>query len=102
MADCSLVGGLDIKGEDESFDFGSGAGFYVDATKDPWSKGYKMYTYITQELPTALFSHFSQLDGNRVSISGHSMGGHGALTLVRRRAKVETARRASAKDYGSF
>lgn len=73
--------GLGVEGEDESYDFGSGAGFYVDATKSPWSKGYKMYSYITDELPKALFSHFKELDGSRVSITGHSMGGHGALTL---------------------
>ncbi|KAI9849623.1 MAG: hypothetical protein M1837_002748 [Sclerophora amabilis] len=74
-------GGLKIEGEDDAYDFGSGAGFYVDATKEPWSKGYKMYSYITDELPKSLFSHFAQLDGNRVSITGHSMGGHGALTM---------------------
>jgi len=73
--------GLNIAGEDESYDFGSGAGFYVDATKEPYSKGYKMYSYITDELPQALFAHFKELDGSRVSITGHSMGGHGALTL---------------------
>lgn len=73
--------GLEIAGEDESYDFGSGAGFYVDATQDPWTKGYNMYSYITDELPKALFNHFKELDGNRVSITGHSMGGHGALTL---------------------
>ncbi|MCJ1363194.1 hypothetical protein MMC16_002301 [Acarospora aff. strigata] len=73
--------GLKIEGEDDSYDFGSGAGFYVDATKEPWSKGYKMYSYITEELPKALFSAFEQLDSSRVSITGHSMGGHGALTL---------------------
>jgi len=73
--------GLGIEGEDEGWDFGTGAGFYVDATKEPWSKGYKMYTYINEELPKALFSSFDQLDSNKVSITGHSMGGHGALTL---------------------
>ncbi|KAM0715948.1 hypothetical protein Q7P37_008462 [Cladosporium fusiforme] len=73
--------GLAIQGEDESYDFGSGAGFYVDATKEPYSKGYKMYSYITEELPKALFSQFKELDSSRVSITGHSMGGHGALTL---------------------
>jgi S-formylglutathione hydrolase len=76
------LGGLQIEGEDEAYDFGSGAGFYVDATKDPWSKGYKMYSYITKELPEALFSSFKELDSSKVSITGHSMGGHGALTLV--------------------
>jgi len=73
--------GLKIAGEDDSWDFGSGAGFYVDATKAPYDKGYKMYSYITEELPEALFQEFSQLDSTRMSISGHSMGGHGALTL---------------------
>ncbi|KAF1991905.1 S-formylglutathione hydrol [Aulographum hederae CBS 113979] len=73
--------GLKIEGEDDAYDFGSGAGFYIDATKEPWSKGYNMYTYITSELPQALFSSFEQLDKERVSITGHSMGGHGALTL---------------------
>ena len=73
--------GLGIEGEDETYDFGSGAGFYVDATKEPYSKGYKMYSYITEELPKALFAEFKELDGGRVSITGHSMGGHGALTL---------------------
>ena len=75
-------GDLKIQDEDVSYDFGTGAGFYVDATKEPWSGGYRMYSYITDELPKALFSHFTQLDADRVSITGHSMGGHGALTLV--------------------
>ncbi|KAI4203661.1 MAG: hypothetical protein LQ350_001662 [Teloschistes chrysophthalmus] len=73
--------GLKIQGEDDSYDFGSGAGFYVDATQEPWSNGYKMYSYITSELPQTVFSSFPQVDGSRVSIFGHSMGGHGALTL---------------------
>ncbi|KUJ20917.1 putative esterase [Mollisia scopiformis] len=73
--------GLKIQGEDDSYDFGSGAGFYIDATADPWSKNYKMESYITSELPKALFSSFPELDSSRVSITGHSMGGHGALTL---------------------
>ncbi|KAM3419214.1 S-formylglutathione hydrolase [Cercospora zeina] len=73
--------GLGHAGEDDAYDFGSGAGFYVDATQEPYSKGYKMYSYITKELPEQLFSSFKELDGSRVSIFGHSMGGHGALTL---------------------
>merc|ERR1712072_739627 len=73
--------GLGISGEDESYDFGSGAGFYVDATKDPYQGKYSMYSYITKELPEALTAHFQELDGKRMSITGHSMGGHGALTL---------------------
>ena len=72
---------MDIEGEDKDWDFGTGAGFYVDATKAPYDKGYKMYTYITKELPPALYNQFSQLDSSKVSIMGHSMGGHGALTL---------------------
>lgn len=77
-----VLGGLKIEGEDDSYDFGSGAGFYIDATKAPWDKGYKMYSYITEELPKTVFSAFDQIDSSRVSITGHSMGGHGALTLV--------------------
>lgn len=73
--------GLKIEGEDDSYDFGSGAGFYIDATKEPYSKGYKMYSYVTKELPEALYKQFSELDSGKVSIMGHSMGGHGALTL---------------------
>ncbi|KAL9601147.1 MAG: hypothetical protein Q9219_002746 [cf. Caloplaca sp. 3 TL-2023] len=73
--------GLKIQGEDDAYDFGTGAGFYVDATKEPWSKGYNMYSYITSELPKTVFENFEQIDGSRVSIFGHSMGGHGALTL---------------------
>ena len=74
--------GLGIPGEDDSYDFGSAAGFYVDATKEPWSQGYKMYSYITEELPKVVLEAFKQIDGTKISIFGHSMGGHGALTLV--------------------
>lgn len=77
------IGGLNIPGEADSYDFGTGAGFYVDATKPPYDDGYNMYTYITEELPATVFAAFPQLDSERVSITGHSMGGHGALTLVR-------------------
>ncbi|KAL2437084.1 S-formylglutathione hydrolase [Exophiala dermatitidis] len=70
-----------IQGEDDSWDFGTGAGFYVDATASPWSNNYKMYSYITEELPKTVFENFDQIDSSRVSISGHSMGGHGALSL---------------------
>jgi len=73
--------GFGIKGENDNWDFGNGAGFYVDATIDPWSTNYNMYTYITEELPKTVFSAFDQIDPNRVSITGHSMGGHGALSL---------------------
>ncbi|KAL5051157.1 hypothetical protein BDW71DRAFT_83605 [Aspergillus fruticulosus] len=76
--------GLDIPGENDSWDFGTGAGFYVNATKEPYNKGYNMYTYVTEELPATVFEAFPQLDSSRVSITGHSMGGHGALTLFLR------------------
>lgn len=76
------IGGLNIQGEDDAYDFGSGAGFYVDATKAPYNAGYNMYSYVTDELPQTVFAAFPQLDASRVGITGHSMGGHGALTLV--------------------
>ena len=73
--------GLAIPGEAESWDFGLGAGFYVDATQPPWSRGYRMYSYVAKELPALIQSSFP-VDGERVGISGHSMGGHGALTIA--------------------
>jgi S-formylglutathione hydrolase len=76
--------GTDTPGETESWDFGAGAGFYINATKEPWSKHYRMYDYIVDELPSELFTTFPELDENNVSITGHSMGGHGALTLFLR------------------
>ncbi len=69
-----------IKGEDNDYDFGSGAGFYIDATQKPWSKNYQMYSYIVDELQSLIIKNFS-IDANRQGITGHSMGGHGALTL---------------------
>lgn len=72
--------GAGIEGEDESYDFGSGAGFYCDATREPWSRNYRMYSYVTRELPAIVAEHFPH-DAGRQGISGHSMGGHGALTL---------------------
>ncbi|KAI9786078.1 MAG: hypothetical protein M1816_008106 [Peltula sp. TS41687] len=76
--------GLNIPGEDEAYDFGTGAGFYIDATQAPWSTHYRMYSYVNDELPSQLFAHFPQLDSTRVSLTGHSMGGHGALTIYLR------------------
>lgn len=67
-----------ISGEDDDSDLGSGAGFYVDATVAPWSKHYRMFSYVTEELPALIGEHFSA-DGSRQGICGHSMGGHGAL-----------------------
>ena len=69
--------GSELPGEHDSYDFGSGAGFYVNATQSPWSQHYHMYDYVTRELPALVSQHFP-LNG-RESISGHSMGGHGAL-----------------------
>jgi S-formylglutathione hydrolase len=64
-----------------AYDFGLGAGFYVNATREPWSRHYKMYDYVANELP-ALINQKFPVDEERVSISGHSMGGHGALTIA--------------------
>ncbi len=75
--------GLDLPGEHDAYDLGSGAGFYVDATQGPWAEHYRMYSYVTQELPTKVESHFN-LDGDRRGVFGHSMGGHGALVLALR------------------
>ncbi|XP_013113537.2 S-formylglutathione hydrolase [Stomoxys calcitrans] len=69
---------VNIPGEDASYDFGSGAGFYVNATKEPWSKNYHMYSYVTEELVELVNKNFAVLP-NKKSIFGHSMGGHGAL-----------------------
>lgn len=70
-----------IAGEDEDWDLGTGAGFYVDATQNPWQKHYKMYSYIVEELPNLIAAHFPILR-DRVGIFGHSMGGHGALVCA--------------------
>ncbi|KJS09744.1 MAG: S-formylglutathione hydrolase [Gammaproteobacteria bacterium BRH_c0] len=64
-----------------NYDFGLGAGFYVNATQQPWASHYRMYDYIVTELPALVTAHFP-VDANRQSISGHSMGGHGALTIA--------------------
>ena len=72
--------GLAIPGEDASYDFGLGAGFYVDATEPPWSRGYRMYSYVTGELPRTIAENFP-VESGRTGIFGHSMGGHGALTI---------------------
>ncbi|XP_058807535.1 S-formylglutathione hydrolase isoform X2 [Phymastichus coffea] len=70
--------GVNIPGEDDSWDFGSGAGFYVDATQEPWKSHYQMFSYVTKELPALINEKFSVLS-DKQSIMGHSMGGHGAL-----------------------
>lgn len=74
--------GVDIPGENDSYDFGSGAGFYVNATQAPWNQHYKMYDYIADELPALVNANFPV--NGREAISGHSMGGHGALVLALR------------------
>lgn len=76
--------GLNLPGEKDAYDFGEAASFYIDAKKAPFDKNYKMETYLTSELPDTLFGDKdlgAKLDRERVSIAGHSMGGHGALTL---------------------
>lgn len=70
-------------GDDTDWDFGLGAGFYVDATQAPWRDGYRMYSYVTQELPALIAANFP-VDGRRLGIFGHSMGGHGALVAALR------------------
>ena len=64
-----------------AYDMGLGAGFYVNATQQPWAEHYEMYSYITDELPALINGEFP-VDSQRASISGHSMGGHGALTIA--------------------
>ncbi|MEQ8165628.1 MAG: S-formylglutathione hydrolase [Alphaproteobacteria bacterium] len=77
--------GAGIPGEDDDWDFGAAAGFYLDATELPWSRNYNMYSYVTQELSDIIFGHFPA-DEARQGIFGHSMGGHGALTIALKNA----------------
>ena len=70
----------DAVADDEAYDFGKGAGFYVDATQAPWTPHFRMWTYVTEELPALVGAHFP-VDLARQGIMGHSMGGHGALTV---------------------
>lgn len=69
--------GCNIEGEDESWDFGTGAGFYVDSTEAKWKDNYRMYSYVTKELPQLVNDNFPT--NGKQSVMGHSMGGHGAL-----------------------
>ena len=75
--------GTGVAGADESWDFGTAAGFYLDATQPPWAAHWRMESYITQELPLLLAQHFA-VSGSALGVFGHSMGGHGALTLALR------------------
>lgn len=77
--------GLGVAGEAESWDFGVGAGFYLNATQEKWRQNWRMYDFIMTELPAVLQEHFGgQLDLGRAAISGHSMGGHGAIMMALR------------------
>jgi len=69
--------------DEDGWDFGKGAGFYVDATQEPWSANYRMWSYVTEELPALVAAEFPA-DMERQGITGHSMGGHGALTVALR------------------
>lgn len=75
--------GAGIETEDDHWDFGTGAGFYVDATRSPWSAHYRMYSYVTEELPAVIAQNFP-VRSEATGIFGHSMGGHGALTIALR------------------
>ena len=70
--------------DDEGYDFGKGAGFYVDAAQEPWAAHFRMRSYIEQELPALIAEQFPMADMTRQGITGHSMGGHGALTTALR------------------
>lgn len=70
--------------DDDGYDFGQGAGFYVDATEAPWKDNFRMRSYVETELPALIASEFPMVDMDRQSITGHSMGGHGALTIALR------------------
>nr|WP_314093866.1 S-formylglutathione hydrolase [uncultured Shinella sp.] len=73
--------GNDVPDELTNWQMGKGAGFYLDATQAPWAEHYQMYSYITEELPNFLRQHF-RMDMDRQGIFGHSMGGHGAMTIA--------------------
>ncbi len=78
---------VDLPGADDAYDFGSGASFYVDATQPPWAKNYRMYSYVAHELPRWIANHFP-VDPSKQGITGHSMGGHGALTIGLRHPEI--------------
>ncbi len=91
----------------EEYDFGKGAGFYVDATQAPWSTNFHMWTYVTEDLPALVAAEFP-VEMDRQGITGHSMGGHGALTValqspapVPQRLRLRAHRRAVAGPVGA-
>lgn len=79
--------GAGVPGETDAWDFGVGAGFYVDATREPWAKHYRMYSYVRDELRQTVLAELP-VDGERLGIFGHSMGGHGALMLALRNPEI--------------
>lgn len=79
--------GADVPGESDDWDFGTGAGFYLDATQAPWSEHWRMESYVTGEFPGLLATELP-IDTQRLGVMGHSMGGHGALTLALRHPKT--------------
>jgi S-formylglutathione hydrolase len=76
--------GEGVPDEAGNWQLGCGAGFYVDATEQPWAANYRMYSYVTAELPGVIAAHFPMADMDRQSVFGHSMGGHGALVAALR------------------
>src|SRR3546814_14683445 len=91
--------GAGYPGEDDAYDFGSGAGFYLDATPRPWSQRYNMYSYVTRELPALLAEPFPA-DMRRQGIIAHQTGGHGAIPppLKNPRAYTTSAARRHCKE----
>ena len=79
--------GLQLEGEDEDWDFGTGAGFYVNASEAPWKEHYNMFDYVTEELPSLVAGELGA-DQARIGVTGHSMGGHGALICALKRPDV--------------
>ncbi|MBD2842612.1 S-formylglutathione hydrolase [Erythrobacter rubeus] len=93
VAPDTIPRGDDVPDAEDEYDFGKGAGFYVDATEQPWAEHYRMRSYLEQELSALITENFP-VDMERQSITGHSMGGHGALTVALR--NPETFRSVSA------
>ena len=76
--------GAGIEGEDDTWDFGTGAGMYVDATVEPWSNNYSMYSYVTKEIFEVVFKKWPVISRSRMGVFGHSMGGGGAIMVALR------------------
>ncbi len=79
--------GAGVDGEEDDWDFGTGAGFYVDATRAPWATNYRMYSYVIEELRKLINANFPARPG-ATGVFGHSMGGHGALTIALKNPNV--------------